>query len=668
MRTNTLRSDSELVRASRNGNRAAFTELVRRYENAAFGTALTYVASRDDAEDVVQDSFVTAYLKLVHLKDPDRFGAWLRGIVVTRSREFLRRTLRRQAVVSPSEPTDAQIAHESDRRQGDTRRSADLWTAVNHLPEKFRQVVLTYYVNDYTYEQVATYLRLPTSTVKGRLQQSRMALKQQLSPEESEETTMARSRMEKQVENSIAKIAREEIHETIPLNGTRNVVLFSSMDADIEICQTDGDAVIVTGSKATVGLSDEEAQKALDTVQVRGDQVENYRRAGPQEHKIARFGAGLYDSPRKVVVRPVDYQWQIPALIATGTSLRQSPPGASPYFAYYARDYFPELATREADMVSILWRALEVEATRVSIIHEDVRAAQLPLTALTESVRRVFAPTIGPRLRTFSDDGTSIVSEEGGFVGIVGRVDLVVAVPRGTTVTILHSRKGRIGPKNLGADPRGLIVVARDLEANLNMIGCHDVEIDGVTGDVCLLDTRLVAARNIRGRFLLSDYHFGEWPFNGDERYPPRPVLVEDVVGEMQVDAARLDLTIRGIQGSATVRNRFGPTLFHMTSYIPGSEVCVETDSGELTLRIEDALFTPEIIGVATVAAFTLCGKLIFALPWSGTSYTPEAYGWRHHGKGDPKGSGWDPPTIVAKSMSGTLLVGLASWLDRKDW
>jgi len=68
---------AELVLRSRRGDRAAFTELVRRYENAAYATALTYTHHVEDAQDIVQDAFVIAYCKLAQLREPEHFGTWL---------------------------------------------------------------------------------------------------------------------------------------------------------------------------------------------------------------------------------------------------------------------------------------------------------------------------------------------------------------------------------------------------------------------------------------------------------------------------------------------------------------------------------------------------------------------------------------------------------------
>lgn len=82
---------AELVLRSRRGNRAAFAELVRRYENAAYATALTYTHHVEDAQDIVQDAFVIAYCKLAQLREPEHFGTWLGTIVRCQALEWLRR-------------------------------------------------------------------------------------------------------------------------------------------------------------------------------------------------------------------------------------------------------------------------------------------------------------------------------------------------------------------------------------------------------------------------------------------------------------------------------------------------------------------------------------------------------------------------------------------------
>lgn len=71
-------TDGQLVARARDGDAAAFAELVRRFAPMAFGTARSRVRDRATASDVVQDAFTAAFERLRSLRTPERFGAWLR--------------------------------------------------------------------------------------------------------------------------------------------------------------------------------------------------------------------------------------------------------------------------------------------------------------------------------------------------------------------------------------------------------------------------------------------------------------------------------------------------------------------------------------------------------------------------------------------------------------
>ena len=73
--------DGDLVRQARAGDRAAFRLLVERHWASARTRAARLCARPDDVDDVVQEAFLQAFVALDRLRDPDRFGAWLAGIV-----------------------------------------------------------------------------------------------------------------------------------------------------------------------------------------------------------------------------------------------------------------------------------------------------------------------------------------------------------------------------------------------------------------------------------------------------------------------------------------------------------------------------------------------------------------------------------------------------------
>jgi RNA polymerase sigma-70 factor, ECF subfamily len=647
-------SDAHWVEQTRAGDRAAFGRLVRTHRNAAYAVARNYVHRHDDAEDIVQDAFILAYCKLVQLREAQHFGRWLQSIVRTRALDWIRKHKASSIADDATESECAAVAQVSANRHADETRSADLWDMVRGLPAKHREAIQTYYLNGFSYQQTAEYLGLPVTTVKGRLQQARMKLKTALTSD-GEIPDMGSDRVEKGIEEAIANIATEEIHETIPLNGTRHVVLFSSMDAEIEICQTDGEDVIVTGSKATVGLTEEDARAALDTIRIRGDQVESFLDSGPHPHKVARWKG----QQEETQFAPEDSEWQIPDILEHGTSFGRQ---AS---VHRVLEHFPEIATRENEMAQIIMNALCEHSTRISLIHEDIEETSLPHEALTESVKRVFAPRMGPYEMTFTDDG-DIESAKGSFRGPAGMVDLVVAVPSDVTVTVLHSvpARDRLFPAH---GSKGLSISADSLSGTLNLVECRNVELSSIDGDVCLFSTELVSAKDIRGTLMLSDYDMGDRADQSTDRDRPRSTDVGNVDGEVHIDVARLDLTLGDIGRSMSVRNRFGDTVFHMTKRPPGSTYCLESDSGAITARLSPDLCAPEALGEEEVIACTLCGTIDSYSPYgfAGTMFGSEMYmvSWRQN---HPEAAAREP-ALVVKSASGKIRIGEPAWLDREE-
>src|SRR6266496_258932 len=79
-------SDAALVRRVQAGDTGAYAGLVARYRDRLGRYALHMLGNREDAEEVLQDAFVRAYRSLARCDDPERFGAWLYGILVNGGR------------------------------------------------------------------------------------------------------------------------------------------------------------------------------------------------------------------------------------------------------------------------------------------------------------------------------------------------------------------------------------------------------------------------------------------------------------------------------------------------------------------------------------------------------------------------------------------------------
>jgi RNA polymerase sigma-70 factor (ECF subfamily) len=146
-------SDGDLARLARDGDPVAFRLLVERHQPAARVRAARLCANPSDVDDIVQESFLQAYLALDRLRDPDRFAGWLSGIVAN-----VCRGLRRRAPLTllPDWPEPVHPAAADGLPSADDIDRADaLRTAVADLPAGQRRAVVLHYYAGVPAGQVA---------------------------------------------------------------------------------------------------------------------------------------------------------------------------------------------------------------------------------------------------------------------------------------------------------------------------------------------------------------------------------------------------------------------------------------------------------------------------------------------------------------------------------
>jgi len=171
-----------LVRQALAGEEEAFSALVRKYQDYAYGVAVGVLSDFELARDVVQESFLCAYRKLDKLRDPARFGGWLRGIVrnmsfraireLGRIRELAEEVRLTQGPFDPAPPPDK--ASEKAERHEIVRR------ALEKLNDPQREAVSLYYVDGLSCEEIAGFLEVTETAVQGRLQRARARLRKEL--------------------------------------------------------------------------------------------------------------------------------------------------------------------------------------------------------------------------------------------------------------------------------------------------------------------------------------------------------------------------------------------------------------------------------------------------------------------------------------------------------
>ena len=184
------RDDISLVRSAKQGEMAAFEELVTRHTDMILRVAAHITNSREDAEDAVQEAFLNAYLHLQHFEERSRFSTWLTRIAINEALGKLRRS-RRVSHLSINDDADdcRSLADEiSDWRPGpeeiygQTQLRGILREALTSLPDTYRIVFLMRDVEGLSTAAVSEALGVSVPSVKARLLRARLKLRESLSP------------------------------------------------------------------------------------------------------------------------------------------------------------------------------------------------------------------------------------------------------------------------------------------------------------------------------------------------------------------------------------------------------------------------------------------------------------------------------------------------------
>jgi len=174
--------DAALVQKARNGDQTAFRELVTRYQHYVYRIVYTRTPYQADAEDLTQETFTTAFLRLKQLREPHKFKPWLRRIAVNTCTDWLRsRRQEREVATSLDREEPSTLNEQSLQNHADAQCLERLWDAVNSLSDIHREAVIMHYFDGYTYEEISEALGIPVSTVQGRLQVARKELRTEFS-------------------------------------------------------------------------------------------------------------------------------------------------------------------------------------------------------------------------------------------------------------------------------------------------------------------------------------------------------------------------------------------------------------------------------------------------------------------------------------------------------
>lgn len=176
-------SDAQLIDDALAGNSAAFGQLVREYQDRLFNTMCHLLGCPEEAEDVVQDAMVQAYVKLDTFKRKSAFYTWLYRIAFNLAMSGQRRKRPTISVDQAAEQTGFEPADSGEGPDEPLERServAQVQAALATLDEDQRAILVLREMEGCHYDAIGDILSLPIGTVRSRLHRARIQLKQRL--------------------------------------------------------------------------------------------------------------------------------------------------------------------------------------------------------------------------------------------------------------------------------------------------------------------------------------------------------------------------------------------------------------------------------------------------------------------------------------------------------
>jgi RNA polymerase sigma-70 factor (ECF subfamily) len=182
------KSDLDLIEEFRKGEQGSFEELLSRYSSKVFSLASRLTRNTEDAEEVLQDVFVTVHRKIAGFEGKSSFSSWLYRVTVNAAFMKLRKrkqdlsvslediVQQSQTVAALKSPESAFVDSQSIRNQ----MLEALEVAIRKLPDDYRPVFILRDVDGLTSREVSKILDLTVPAVKSRLHRSRLMLRRRL--------------------------------------------------------------------------------------------------------------------------------------------------------------------------------------------------------------------------------------------------------------------------------------------------------------------------------------------------------------------------------------------------------------------------------------------------------------------------------------------------------
>ena len=163
-----------LIERCKRGEKSAQFEIYKLYYKSMYNTSVRIVGNAEDAEDIMQESFLSAFLKLNEYQGEVSFGAWLKRIVINRSVDYLRK--RKIEWIEIAEAVTIKQEETTGEEEEAEIKVEAVKQAIKILPDGYRVILSLYLLEGYDHGEIAEILEISGSTSRSQYARARKRL------------------------------------------------------------------------------------------------------------------------------------------------------------------------------------------------------------------------------------------------------------------------------------------------------------------------------------------------------------------------------------------------------------------------------------------------------------------------------------------------------------
>ena len=172
--TNQIAEDQDkLIRACKEGQEQAFREVYQLYNKAMYNICVRMLNNQDEAKDVLQESFISAFRNIRQFSGKATFGSWLKRIVINRCIDAIKK---RNPLLISLDESRVDAGEEENAEEPETYEVEEIRKAVLQLPDGYRVILTLFLFENYTHRMIAEQMGISEGTSKSQYARARKKL------------------------------------------------------------------------------------------------------------------------------------------------------------------------------------------------------------------------------------------------------------------------------------------------------------------------------------------------------------------------------------------------------------------------------------------------------------------------------------------------------------